>query len=92
MDGGPGDDVVVVVNLANEAREDVPIGLPGEGLWKLRFNSDAAAYSSLFGDFESFDTQAHAGDGDLGWHGSVSIAPYSVLVYSRDPTPDADGA
>lgn len=86
LDGGPGDDVVVVVNLANEAREYVPIGLPGEGLWKLRFNSDAAAYSSLFGNFESFDMEAYPEDDDrLAWHGNVSIAPYSVLVYSQEP-------
>lgn len=86
LDGGPGDDVVVVANLANEARENVRIGLPTGGLWKLRFNSDAATYSSLFGNFESFDLEAFSEDDDaLWWHGNVSVAPYSVLVYSRDP-------
>lgn len=86
LDGGPGDDVVVVVNLSNQAHEYVPIGLPHGGLWKLRFNSDAAAYSSLFGNFESFDMEAFSEDDDgLDWHGNVSIAPYSVLVYSQEP-------
>ena len=84
-DGGPGDDVVVVANLSHEPREYRSIGLPGPGLWKLRFNSDAHAYSSLFGDFASFDMEAYndAADG-LDWHGNVSIAPYSVLIYSQD--------
>ncbi|HNV11041.1 MAG TPA: alpha amylase C-terminal domain-containing protein, partial [Propionibacteriaceae bacterium] len=80
MDGGPGDDVVVLVNLANESREEVSIDLPAPGLWKLRFNSDAHTYSSLFGNFESFDVEA-SGDGP--WRGNVSIAPYSVLIYSQ---------
>jgi len=81
MDGGPGDDVVVLVNLANESREEVSIDLPAPGLWKLRFNSDAHTYSSLFGNFESFDVEA-SGDGP--WRGNVSIAPYSVLIYSQE--------
>ncbi|HSN43162.1 MAG TPA: alpha amylase C-terminal domain-containing protein, partial [Propionibacteriaceae bacterium] len=86
MDGGPGDDVVVVVNLANEARQYVRIGLPGPGLWKLRFNSDARAYSALFGNFESYDMEAFSEDDDnLDWHGNVSIAPYTVLIYSCEP-------
>lgn len=85
MDGGPGDDVVVVVNLANEPRVDVSIDLPGPGLWKLRFNSDAHLYSALFGDFESFDVEAYPADAALAWQGKVSIAPYSVLIYSQEP-------
>lgn len=85
LDHGPGDDVVVVVNLSAEAMEYRRIGLPSGGLWKLRFNSDATLYSSLFGDFESFDIEAYEEDADgLQWHGNVSVGPYSVLVYSQD--------
>jgi len=84
-DGGPGDDTIVVVNLSNEAQSDLTIGLPRPGLWKLRFNSDAAAYSALFGDFDSFDAEGFEGEVDgQAWHGTVSIAPYSALVYSQD--------
>lgn len=83
---GPGDDVVIVVNLGNDPKEYYRIGMPAPGLWKLRFNSDATLYSSLFGDFDSFDIEAFDADSDgMPCHGNVSIAPYSVLVYSQDP-------
>ncbi len=86
MDHGAGDDVVVVVNLSTNTYTDYRIGMPHGGLWKLRFNSDAKLYSSLFGDFDSFDVTAHddSGEDGMGAHANVSIAPYSVLIYSQD--------
>ena len=85
LDHGPGDDVVVVVNLDSSPLEDRRIGLPSGGLWRLRFNSDASVYSSLFGDFDSFDLEAfEEGEDGLDWHANVSVAPYSVLIYSQD--------
>lgn len=85
FDHGPGDDVVIVVNMDADPKEYQPIGLPSGGLWKLRFNSDSRAYSSIFGDFQSFDMEAYEEDYDgMQWHGNVSIAPYSVLIYSQD--------
>ena len=86
LDHGAGDDVVVVVNLSTETYTDYRIGMPHGGLWKLRFNSDAKLYSSLFGDFDSFDVTAHddSGEDGMGAHANVSIAPYSVLIYSQD--------
>lgn len=85
FDHGPCDDVVVVVNLSNEPREYYRIGMPDAGLWKLRFNSDATLYSSIFGNFESFDIEAFDDDADgMAFHGNVSIAPYTVLIYSKD--------
>lgn len=85
-DHGPGDDVVVVANLDAHAAQDVAIGLPSGGLWKLRLNSDAATYSRAFSDHASFDVEAQPGGMDgLDWHGSVSVGPYSVLIYSQDP-------
>lgn len=80
---GPGDSVVVVVNLHHEARTDYRIGMPLAGQWQLELNSDARIYSDDFGDFLSTDTEAN-GDAKDGQPVSalVSIAPYSVLVYS----------
>ncbi len=84
-DGGAGDDVIVVVNLHNEARENIDIGLPdGEDKWTLRFNSDSNTYSSLFGDYASYDMDSYEGGvDDQPRHGNLSIAPYTVLIYSR---------
>lgn len=82
---GPGDDVVVVANLQHVARTGYRVGMPCEGLWKLRFNSDAALYSSIFGDFDSFDVQAFAEDDDgMGAHANLDIGPYTMLIYSQD--------
>jgi 1,4-alpha-glucan branching enzyme len=82
---GKGDDVVVVVNFANDLKEDYQIGFPAKGTWKLRFNSDASIYSDAFANTNSADVQAQAGETDgLSHHGSVNIGPYSVLIYSQD--------
>ncbi|MFT3860017.1 alpha-amylase family glycosyl hydrolase [Micropruina sp.] len=82
---GPGDDVVVIANLDAGAKHDYRIGMPQEGLWKLRFNSDATIYSAVFGDYDSFDLTAHQGGYDgMAAHADIAIAPYSLLIYSRD--------
>ncbi len=84
-DHGARDDVVVVVNLGSQPRGNYTIGMPSPGLWRLRFNSDATIYSDDFGDFDSFDLEAVAGDYDgMPAHAALAIAPYSLLVYSRD--------
>ena len=72
------DDVVVVVNLANKLWTKYRIGMPGEGNWALRFNSDAKIYSDDYGDLGS-DADAFEENGQT--RVRVSIAPYSVLVY-----------
>src|SRR5581483_6194200 len=48
MEGGPGDDVVVVANFHREPREGYTIGFPAPGAWKLLFNSDWVGYSEQF--------------------------------------------
>ncbi len=83
--GGPGDDVVVVMNFSHEAREHYRIGFPQDGLWKLRLNTDWRGYSDDFGDFDSFDASADPGEHDgLGFSAKIALAPYSALVYSQD--------
>lgn len=87
-EGGAGDDVVIVANFSNAPLEDYVIGLPHEGDWVLRLNSDATIYSHLFGDFPSGDVTAtpieEERDG-FSYHGQVTLAPYSVLIYSQNP-------
>ena len=83
-DGGPGDDVVVVVNLSHRSRTDYVVGMPAAGRWKLLLNSDATDYSPDFAGTHSEDIDADA-DGYDGQpaRGTVSIGPYTVLIYSR---------
>jgi 1,4-alpha-glucan branching enzyme len=83
--GGPGDDVVVVINFADQSYAGYSIGLPCAGLWRVRFNSDSSAYDAYFGNWSSFDTQA---DGPplngMPCSGSIGIGAYSCVILSQD--------
>lgn len=83
--GGPGDSVVVVANMANQAYNSYTIGFPQVGSWRVRFNSDWRGYDPSFGDHFSYDTVAYWGEhDDLPAHGSVSFGPYTVIILSQD--------
>jgi 1,4-alpha-glucan branching enzyme len=82
--GGPADDVVVIANLANEVQNDYSVGFPASGYWKLRFNSDWHGYSELFEGHPSGDIDTVENNRDtLPFEATVSIAPYSALIYSQ---------
>jgi len=83
--GGAGDDVVVVVNLANRDLHPLNIGLPRGGKWIVRFNSGASVYDPEFKNGDSFDTTASPGQKDgLPFNGDVGIGAYSVVILSQD--------
>jgi 1,4-alpha-glucan branching enzyme len=83
--GGPRDSVVVVANMANGSYDSYAVGLPREGLWKVRFNSDWGGYDPDFGNQPSYDLVANQGDKDgLPYCGNVGIGPYSVVILSQD--------
>jgi len=85
LDGGPGDDVLVVANFSIHRFDDYQVGFPAVGTWKLRFNSDWTGYSKDFSDCPSSDALAteHPYDG-MRASAKVIIAPYSVLIFSQD--------
>jgi 1,4-alpha-glucan branching enzyme len=83
--GGPRDDVVVVVNLANRGYQSYNIGFPREGLWKVRFNSDWSGYESSFDNHFSYVTVASGGARDgMACNSNVAIGPYCVIILSQD--------
>ena len=94
--GGPGDDVVVVVNLSHEAHANYKLGFPAPGTWRLRLNSDWNGYSRAFGNQACSDVIADAEQRDdppdanaierdgFPAAGTISIGSYSVLVFSQD--------
>jgi 1,4-alpha-glucan branching enzyme len=85
-EGGKGDDTIIVANFSNRAWEDYRVGFVREGLWKLRFNSDASYYSEDFSNFASHDVMAQRVSYDgLPSSGIINIGPYSVLIFS-EPT------
>ena len=83
--GGPGDDVVVVCNFANQAYTDYSIGFPRGGMWRVRFNGDSNAYDAYFQGWNSFDTLA---DGPplngMPCSGNIGIAAYTCIILSQD--------
>jgi 1,4-alpha-glucan branching enzyme len=83
---GAGDDVVVVVNFSAQPRGGYVIGFPRAGTWRLRLNSAWRGYSAVFSNHPSTDVEAVPGAYDgFEHHAQVSIAPYTLLIYSQDP-------
>jgi 1,4-alpha-glucan branching enzyme len=81
----PRDETIVLANFANRAYDSYRIGVPREGVWRVRFNSDWQGYSADFGNAPSFDANADA----LGMDGmaasvAVALGPYSVVILSQD--------
>ena len=56
--GGPHDDTVVVANFADRTIDDLRIGLPAPGRWRVRLNSDAWSTRSSSARHEAFDLDA----------------------------------
>ncbi|MEO5885227.1 MAG: alpha-amylase family glycosyl hydrolase [Candidatus Limnocylindrales bacterium] len=83
--GGPGDDVIVIANLADRHVDDLRVGVPAAGSWRVRFNSDAPVYAPDFGGHETLDTEAIREPADgLRYSALLSVGPYSVIVLSQD--------
>ncbi len=85
MDGGPHDDTVVIANFADRTVDDLALGFPAPGRWNVRFNSDASTYAHEFGSHDAFDLDADGPPLDgCDQSGLVSLAPYSVVIFSRE--------
>jgi 1,4-alpha-glucan branching enzyme len=83
--GGPGDDVVVVCNFANQKYANYQIGMPRSGMWRVRFNSDSSFYDAGFENWPCFDTDASgAGLNGMPFSASVGLGAYTCLVLSQD--------
>jgi 1,4-alpha-glucan branching enzyme len=88
---GPGDDVVVVVNLSHQAHENYQLGFPAPGIWRLRFNSDWSGYSRGFGNQACADVMASATVNtkrdNFPAEGIINIGGYTALIFSQDKAP-----
>jgi len=85
MDGGPHDDTVVVANFADRTIDDLALGFPAPGRWKVRLNSDASGYALDFGGHYALDLDANGPPLDgCDQSGLVSLGPYSVVILSRE--------
>lgn len=85
-EGGAGDDVIVVANLSHTPANDIRIGVPTAGLWRVRFHSDAQVYGGDLDGHPCVDTEAEAAE----WDGKpfsicISLGCYAAAVLSQDP-------
>jgi 1,4-alpha-glucan branching enzyme len=79
--------VIVVLNFSDRNYGSYTIGLPREGTWYVRFNSDWQGFSPDFRNFAGYNTTAGRaiwGDTDgLTYAGNVGIGAYSALILSQ---------
>jgi len=84
-DGGPKDSVIAIFNFANKEHKDYVIGMPEEGVWKVRFNSDWKGYDPSFTDTPALETETfESKKDDHDFSAAINIGPYNALVLSRD--------
>ena len=85
QNGGPRDDVIILVNFSSTPLPGYRIGVPRAGRWRVRFNSDWDGYDPEFETVESLDTDAVREPRDgLKYTISVGLGPYSVVILSQD--------
>ncbi|HET9174487.1 MAG TPA: alpha-amylase family glycosyl hydrolase [Candidatus Saccharimonadales bacterium] len=77
-EGGPKDDVMVIVNLGNRHFDSYVLGFPRDGSWQVRFNSTWDGYSKDFANVLVPEVQVMTGEG------VVVVPPSSVLILSQD--------
>ena len=83
--GGPRDDVIVMVNMANRPLDGYKIGFPRAGKWEVRFNSDWSGYDPSFSNHRAKDVVAKRGKKDgMPFSGIIGIGPYSAIILSQD--------
>lgn len=78
QNGGPKDDVVVVINFGNRAFESYSMSFPRNGTWQVRFCSDHKQYSADFAGAHIPDVQAQSGSG------AFVLPAGSALIFSQD--------
>jgi 1,4-alpha-glucan branching enzyme len=82
--GGPGDDVVVVLNFSNQRFQNYTIGFPRPGSWRVRFSSDWNGYSPDFENFFTYDTFANEAPlQGMPCSGNLGVPAYSAIILSQ---------
>jgi len=83
--GGPGDDVMVLVNLSGQPVASYDVGVPAPGIWQVRLNTDSKLYSGDFADHGPVAAEARTEPCDGYAHRiTVGIAAYSALILSQE--------
>ena len=83
--GGPRDDTIVLLNCANRSYTNYTLGLPREGTWQVRLNSDWSGYDPTFANTSTcqLTTDAEPRDG-MPVSGTLAIGAYTAVILSQD--------
>ncbi|MFZ1801594.1 MAG: alpha-amylase family glycosyl hydrolase [Candidatus Saccharimonas aalborgensis] len=79
--GGPGDDVLVLINFSDTEYHEYHLGFPRPGEWRIRFNSSWQGYNS---DFPELTPDSVSTDDSCNL--AMDIPARSVLILSQDAT------
>lgn len=81
----PRDETVIAANFSGREHHRYRIGVPREGLWRVRFNSDWRGYSDDFGNAPAYDTWAEAHPYDGYAHSiETALGAHAVVILSQD--------
>lgn len=72
--GGPGDDVVIVMNFSNTARRGYSIGMPDVGTWKVRLSNDRRYATEIVATDDRRDHQIASANLDVPAGGFVILS------------------
>ena len=76
--------MVVLANFRDRAWNSYRIGVPRDGLWRVRFNSDWSGYDAEFGDHPANDVQAEPTPWDgMPYSVELSFGPYTCVILSQ---------
>jgi 1,4-alpha-glucan branching enzyme len=81
-EGGPHDDVIVIVNASDQRFEGYKLYVPIAGTWHVRFNSNWNGYSPDFNE-----TLINTVTTDENCQLTLELSDYNVLILAQDPEP-----
>jgi len=76
--GGPNDDVIVVINFGNRAFTNYGMSFPKNGTWRVRFCSARKSYSDDFVGAQVSDIEVQSGGG------TFTLPASGALILSQD--------
>lgn len=83
--GGPRDDVMVLLNFGDRAYDAYWTGFPRDGEWKVRLNSDWTGYGDDYAGTPSLHTRADGGPmHDMPFSAPIGIGSYTCIILSQD--------
>jgi len=79
LNGGPQDDVLVIINCSDQRFTDYKLPAPIEGTWHVRFNSSWKGYSP---DFNQTEVYSVTSDDESQF--TIELSDYNVIILTQN--------